>query len=121
MAPSGFRVIVGVIALIVFIALMVLLYRAAKARGKDVKYPPNVPACPDFFAANPSGTGCLLPPGLGNRDIVLNAVQANNPSLASQISAGQPLQIPGGDLCAFSKSNGLSWNGVTNVHPCLDA
>ncbi len=120
MAVSGFRLIVGLIALGVFIALMVMLYWAAQARGKDVKFPPNVPECPDFFTSNPAGSGCLLPPGLANRESVLAPIRARNPTLADQLASGQPLQIPSGSLCAFTQNNGLSWNGVSNVHPCIE-
>jgi hypothetical protein len=116
-----FRTIVGVIAIVVFIALMVTLYYAAQARGKNVRFPPNVPPCPDYFVANPAGSGCLLPPGLGNRDVVLDMIRAKNASLATQLAGGQPLQIPSGSLCAFTQNNGISWNGVSNVHPCADA
>ena len=112
--------IVGVIALIVFIGLMVMMYWAAEAHGKDVKYPPNVPPCPDYFMEAPAGGGCLLPPGLGNRDVVLDLVRAKNPTLATQLAAGKPLQLPSGSLCAFTRDNGISWNGVSNVHPCAD-
>ncbi len=118
---TGFRVIVGVIAIVVFIALMIVLYYAASARGKNVKFPPNVPPCPDFFVSNPSGSGCLLPPGLGNRDVVLDLIRSKNASLATKLASGQPLEIPSGSLCAFTQNNGLSWNGVSNVHPCADA
>jgi len=118
---DDFRMIVGVIAIIVFVALMVTLYYAAQDRGKNVRFPPNVPPCPDYFMANPSGTGCLLPPGLGNRDVVLDLIRSKNASLANQLEGGQPLQIPSGSLCAFTHNNGISWNGVSNVHPCLDA
>jgi len=119
---TAFRTIVGVIALVVFIVLMVLLYQAAAARGKNVKFPPDVPACPDFFVESPSGVsagGCLLPPGLGNRNMILDLIRAKNPSLAEQVGAGKPLQIPSGSLCAFTRDNGISWNGVSNVHPCI--
>lgn len=118
----AFRTIVGVIALVVFVVLMVLLYQAAKARGKNVKFPPDVPACPDFFVESSSGAntgGCLLPPGLGNRNIILDLIRKKNPSLAEQLGAGKPLQIPSGSLCAFTRDNGINWNGVSNVHPCI--
>jgi hypothetical protein len=120
MATSGFRLIVGLIALAVFIALMVMLYWAAEARGKHIKYPPNVPACPDFFVSNPSGSGCLLPPGLANRESVLAPIRAKNTSLADKLANEGLLQIPSGSLCAFTENNGLSWNGISNVHPCVE-
>lgn len=118
---ATFRIIVGVISLAVFIGLMVLLYYAAMARGKDIKFPPNIPPCPDYFAANPNGSGCILPPGLGNRDIIIDTIRAKNPTLSQNLDRGDPLQIPSGNLCNFAQSQGLSWNGVTNVHPCIDA
>ena len=125
MATPGFRAIVGIVALIVFIALMVLIYRAAKAHNSDVKFPPSIPTCPDFFAASSSqegsnDPGCILPNDLKNRDLIINNMKMSNSSQVNDVAAGKPLQIPSGNLCKFLKNNGLTWNGVSNVHPCMD-
>lgn len=126
MAAIGFRAIVGIVALIIFVLLMYAIYRAATAHNSQVKFPPHVPTCPDFFADTASGpTGgsapaCVLPQGLANRDVVLNNMKAANSSLYQDVADGKPLAIPGGSLCKFLKHNGLTWNGISNVHPCMN-
>ena len=116
---TPFRVIVGVVALVVFIVLMVLVYRAARAHNSKAKFPPSVPPCPDWMVSTDGG--CVLPGGVTNRNVILDLIRAKNPSLADAIGAGKPMKVPGGSLCAFAQDNGLSWDGVTNVPPCLHA
>ena len=126
MAAIGFRAVVGIVALIIYVVLMYAIYRAATAHNSQVKFPPHIPTCPDFFVDSAGGQsggskpGCVLPQDLANRDVVLNNMKAANSSYYQDVANGKPLAIPGGSLCKFLKHNGLTWNGVSNVHPCMD-
>ena len=125
MAAIGFRAIVGIVALIVFVLLMYAIYRAATAHNAQVKFPPHVPTCPDFFVDTAGGQAgsdpaCVLPQDLANRDIVLNNMKVASSSYYQDVADGKPLAIPGGSLCKFLKHNGISWNGISNVHPCMN-
>lgn len=118
MATIGFRAVVGIVALIIFIVLMYAIYKAATAHNSQVKFPPHVPTCPDFFAEQEGG--CVLPTDLANRSMILANMKAASSTFYQDVMNGKPLQIPGGSLCKFLKHNGLTWNGVSNVHPCMN-
>ena len=101
---------VALVTLIIVLCIVAYLIHAAK---EDAAFPPETPACPDYFEAR-GGQDCENVQGLGNgAPGVTNFATAMGGSLScpkNQPCSNSALKA----RCTWAKQHGLTWDGVSN-------
>ena len=109
------RIVLTVALVTLIIVLCVVAYLIHSAKG-DAAFPPETPACPDYFEAvassnNQPSQSCKNVQGLGNAAPgVTNFATGNMSCPANQPCSSEALKA----RCNWAKSHGLTWDGVTN-------
>ena len=112
------RIVLTVALVTLIIVLCVVAYLIHSARG-DAAFPPETPACPDYFEAVASTNGqpnqqCRNVQGLGNSvPGVTNFASANGGNMSCPSNgpcSSEALKA----RCSWAKAHGLTWDGVTN-------
>ena len=118
-------VIIALVTLLIVLAIIAYLIHSAKA---NAFFPPETPACPDYFeaVAGPDGSAtqkCLNTQGLGtNAAGVTNFATATGGGASTSCPiTGQTgnAALPCSDTalqarCKWAKNRGISWDGITN-------
>ena len=112
------RIVLTVALVTLIIVLCIVAYLIHAAKG-DAAFPPETPACPDYFeaVANTDGTPsqqCRNVQGLGNS---VPGVTNFASALSGQMSCPPDGPCTSEALkarCTWAKSHGLTWDGVTN-------
>tara|TARA_A200000159_G_C7050959_1_gene226128 strand:- start:156 stop:545 length:390 start_codon:yes stop_codon:yes gene_type:complete len=101
---------VALVTLIIVLCIVAYLIHAAK---EDVAFPPETPACPDYFESR-GEQKCENVQGLGNA-----APGVTNFAIANGATMSCPKNQPCSESalvarCKWAKQHGLTWDGVSN-------
>lgn len=109
----NFQQIVLLIACIVLIGSLILIGVALRNVNKNVKFPPIVSDCPDFWQ-NVSQDG---ESGLCENVNNLGTISNNCPTIPDSMDFNQPLYEGPEGLCekkTWANNCNLTWDGITN-------
>ena len=105
---NGFQKVVLIIASVILILALVIIGVLLYNRQYDIKFPPEIGNCPDYYTSGPNNT-C-------NNNLDL---KVKNPNCNIGNFSGYTGQGANKKKCQWAKTCGVTWDGITNMTPPL--
>ena len=115
----SFQRIVLTIAIVMLIITLAIIAYMLHTQKETIVFPPEAPACPDYFEAVADGNGaatqrCLNTQGLGNGAPGQTDFATVNGGAASCPGNKPCSKAALVARCKWAKAHGITWDGVSN-------
>ena len=105
---ENFQKIVLIVASVILILCLVIIGVLLRNRQFNIKFPPEIGNCPDYYTSGPNDT-C-------NNTIGLKVKNPNCSTGNFSTFTGEGANVK---KCNWSKQCGVTWDGITNMTPPL--
>ena len=114
------------IAIIIFIISMGVIGVSMSGVSKNVKYPPEVSLCPDYWHLKPQNGEAIpeiicVPQDLGNKSN-MGTIGSKNGKFTDSEKDFTSFEGAGGKKrkCTWANGHGIFWGGITDMGICSD-